>query len=92
MSHSTLRYYRGFTLIELITVVIIIAIMAALALPQYTRFIERSQASTAKNALDMIRKAEATYFTLNSQCIHASPTAELNLAGFSFLIKITFFR
>ena len=58
---------RGFTLIELITVVIIIAIMSALALPQYTRFIERSQASTARNALDMIRKSQAIYFALNSQ-------------------------
>lgn len=58
---------KGFTLIELITVVIIIAIMAALALPQYTRFIERGQASTAKNALNMVRKGEAMYFTLESQ-------------------------
>lgn len=58
---------KGFTLIELITVVIIIAIMAALALPQYTRFMERGHGSTAKNALNMIRKAEATYFTLQSQ-------------------------
>lgn len=58
---------KGFTLIELITVVIIIAIMAALALPQYTRFIERGQGSTARNALNMIRKAEATYFALQSQ-------------------------
>ena len=57
---------KGFTLIELITVVIIIAIMAALALPQYTRFMERGHGSTAKNALNMIRKAEATYFALNS--------------------------
>ena len=61
------RLLTGFTLIELITVVIIIAIMAALALPQYTRFIERGQASTAKNALNMIRKGEAMYFTLESQ-------------------------
>ena len=58
---------KGFTLIELITVVIIIAIMAALALPQYTRFIERGHGSTARNALNMIRKAEATYFALQSQ-------------------------
>ena len=58
---------KGFTLIELITVVIIIAIMAALAMPQYTRFIERAHGTTAKNALNMIRKAEATYFILESQ-------------------------
>ena len=58
---------KGFTLIELITVVIIIAIMAALALPQYTKFVERGQGSTARNALNMIRKAEATYFALESE-------------------------
>lgn len=69
------RLLTGFTLIELITVVIIIAIMAALALPQYTRFIERGQASTAKNALDMIRKAEATYFALNSQYVACTATS-----------------
>ena len=60
---------RGFTLIELITVVIIIAILSALALPQYTRFIERSQGSTARTALGIMRKAEATYFALESRYI-----------------------
>lgn len=66
---------KGFTLIELITVVIIIAIMAALALPQYTRFMERGHGSTAKNALNMIRKAEATYFALNSAYTNDTSTA-----------------
>ena len=69
---------KGFTLIELITVVIIIAIMAALALPQYTRFIERGQASTAKNALNMIRKGEAMYFTLESEYLACARTDGAN--------------
>ena len=70
---------KGFTLIELITVVIIIAIMAALALPQYTRFMERGHGSTAKNALNMIRKAEATYFALNSAYTNDTTAAGLAL-------------
>ena len=57
---------RGFTLIELITVIIIIAVLAAIAFPQYARVIERSQGSQAKAGLDMIRKAEAIYYTMNS--------------------------
>lgn len=58
---------KGFTLIELITVVIIIAILVALALPQYTRLIERSQGSSAKAGLDSMRKAEGMYFAIYSQ-------------------------
>lgn len=72
---------KGFTLIELITVVIIIAILAALALPQYTRFIERSHGSTAKNALAILRKAEANYFALNSQYVSCSDGACSALSG-----------
>lgn len=55
---------KGFTLVELITVIIIVAILVALALPQYTRVIERGYASTARSALDSLRKAEGLYFTV----------------------------
>ena len=57
---------KGFTLIELITVIIIVAILAALALPQYVRTIERGHVTTAKSALDSIRKAEGMYHALTS--------------------------
>lgn len=56
---------KGFTLVELLMVVIIIGVLVTIAIPNYTRAVERSKGSKAKGTLDAIRKAELQYRALS---------------------------
>ena len=52
---------RGFTLIELMIVVAIVAILAAIAVPSYMRFQSKAKTAEATNNLAVIRAGEETY-------------------------------
>lgn len=45
------KHQRGFTLIELLIAVVIIGIIASIAYPNYTRYVERSVRSDGQTAL-----------------------------------------
>lgn len=59
---SMLRSKKGFTLIELMIVVAIIGILAAIAIPNFLRFQAKSKQSEAKTNLGGIFTAEVAYY------------------------------
>ncbi|HTY44948.1 MAG TPA: prepilin-type N-terminal cleavage/methylation domain-containing protein [Patescibacteria group bacterium] len=53
---------KGFTLLELIVVIIILGVLAILGFTQYARMIEKSRGAEAKAILGDIRKLSAGYY------------------------------
>ncbi|MDD5005179.1 MAG: prepilin-type N-terminal cleavage/methylation domain-containing protein [Candidatus Omnitrophica bacterium] len=52
----------GFTLLELIIVIIVIGILATIALPRYQGVVEKTRVAEAKSMLSVIRSAQIRYF------------------------------
>ena len=53
---------KGFTLLEVLMVVIIIGVLATLAIPQYTKTVEKARASEAFSNAGTLRKAEWIFY------------------------------
>lgn len=57
---------RGFTLIELMIVVAIVAILAAVAIPSYQQYIQKSRRVDAKETLTRMAALQERFFFQNS--------------------------
>ena len=68
---------KAFTLIELLVVVLIIGILSAIALPQYTRSVEKSRATEAVMGVSALEKAIDIYLLENG----GYPTTTVRFTG-----------
>src|SRR5688572_23392537 len=69
---------RGFTLIELMVVVMIVGILGAIAFPAYTNYSTKTKRSLAKSQLSQIASKQEMFFADNKR--YADHLAELGWA------------
>ena len=80
------RNKKGFTLVEIMIVVAIIALLAAIAIPSFMKARTDSQASACINGLRQIMYAKEQFAMANS---NATPTTLDQLVGTNAWIKAT---
>ena len=79
------RGEKGFTLIELMIVVAIIGILAAIAIPQFASYRKKAQDSAAKSALKNLATAQENYYVSNN----SYTAARGNLTGWTVEPEVT---
>lgn len=60
------KHSAGFTLIEIVIVILIIGILSAIAFPAYNDYVERARRSDAKAALTELAQEAQRYYTANN--------------------------
>jgi general secretion pathway protein G len=94
---SLRRSTRGFTLVELLIVIIIIAVLAAIAIPKFANTSIRSKESALKADLKLYRNAITTYqndtgaypSSLSDMTLTSAPATGKNSSGADQTISAT---
>ena len=77
---STRKRFHGFSLMEVMIVVVIIGILAALAYPNLEKYLKRARQTEAKTNLSAIYTAQKIHFTLHQSYAEDINKLDLSLA------------
>ena len=79
---------KGFTLLELLVVVIVIALLATFAIPQYLKAVERTKVSKARAHLKLLEKAEIMYRADNDTYLAIAFLAPIDSSGLGDYVEL----
>ena len=74
----------GFTMIELISVIVILGILVSFAVPNYIASVERAKCTQAIHVLKTMRNAAISFFTDNQTFVGITPAILENQVGARF--------
>lgn len=80
---------RGFTLIELMIVVAIIGILAAVAIPAFMDYMKKSKKTEASLQLNKIAKNSKVYYDTSAQFVQGTATAKPTTFAAGSVCKMT---
>lgn len=78
---------KAFTLLELLVVVLIIGVLAAIALPQYKYAVLKSQYSALKDNTRVLTDAVERYFIVHDVCPKKYQDIDIELAGVQNIVE-----
>lgn len=87
-SYLKIRKKRGFTLIEMMIVVAIIALLAGMAVPQYQQYVKRSESVEAVRLMKQVADAEVAYYGTHNKYIENMGPLMVELPESNFDITV----
>lgn len=83
---------RGFTLVEILTAIVVIAVLVAVAVPTWQRHVLRTQRTSAKEMLSQVQIAQEAFFGRNARYATADELSQPVPAGLGLSSLVTNYR